>query len=308
MAALTFLLLAPPAPAHAQTGHNVLLVVNAKSPDSIRIGEHYARARSVPEAQVLRLTDLADDPADGIDRAAYERAINAPIARWFARNQAQDRILFIVLTKGIPLRINGSSQSNSAASVDSELTVLYQRMAGVQVPLAGPLPNPFFLGARPVAEARPFTHEAYPMYLVTRLDGFTVADVIGLIDRGMAPSRTGHLGAWARQGVLLLNTSLTVEDGRPGAHARQGWEAHTDRLIEAVSKDQGAKVFMLWGGHAQAKAPLIASPERHAVLMANHPSPLSARRPPVPFLGCGPFGAASRFLAGVGQAPIDWAV
>jgi uncharacterized protein (TIGR03790 family) len=252
MAAITLLLLAP-APAHAQTGHNVLLVVNAKSADSIRIGEHYARARSVPEAQVLRLTELADDPADGIDRAAFDRAINAPIARWLARNQAQDRILFIVLTKGIPLRINGSSQTNSAASVDSELTMLYQRMAGVQIPLAGPLPNPFFQGARPMAEARPFTHEAYPLYLVTRLDGFTVADVLGLIDRGMSPSRTGRFvldgkASWTDKGNVWL---------REAADRLRAAGLPPDRVIHdesaAVLADQQAVLgYYSWGSNDPA--------------------------------------------------------
>lgn len=125
-------------------------------------------------------------------------------------------------------------------------------------------------------------------------------------DLGLTVPRTGHLGLWAQQGVLLLNTSLTVEDGRPGSHARQGWEALTDEIVQVTSKDPGSKVYMLWGAHAQAKAALIAGPERHAVLMSNHPSPLSARRGPAPFLGCGHFGATNRFLEAGGQVPIDW--
>ena len=117
---------------------------------------------------------------------------------------------------------------------------------------------------------------------------------------GAVPSKptSGHLGAWASRGVLLLNTVLTVEDGRPASHATQGWEALTDALIEAAAGDPGAKVFMLWGSHAQTKAPLIASAGggRHLLLQANHPSPLSARRPPVPFIGCGHFRAANAWL------------
>jgi len=119
----------------------------------------------------------------------------------------------------------------------------------------------------------------------------------------------GQVPAWAQQGALLLNTCLTVEDGEPGAHAKHGWEALTDSIVAAVARDAGPRVFMLWGAHAQAKAPLIAAAGagRHAVLQANHPSPLSARRPPVPFLGCGHFGAAQRFLAAQGVVPaIDW--
>lgn len=117
----------------------------------------------------------------------------------------------------------------------------------------------------------------------------------------------GHLGAWARQGVLLLNAVLSVEQGLPGAHAGQGWEALTDDIVRAVAADPGPAVFMLWGAQAQAKAPLVtaAGGARHLMLAANHPSPLSARRPPAPFIGCGHFGRANAFL-GPARA-IDWA-
>ena len=126
---------------------------------------------------------------------------------------------------------------------------------------------------------------------------------LGVVDR----AERGHLGGWARQGVLLLNTTLTVEAGRPASHAKQGWEGLTDAIVSALARDAGAKVFMLWGAHAQAKASLVvgANAGRHLVLAANHPSPLSARRPPAPFVGCGHFGRANAFL---GQArAIDWA-
>ena len=120
----------------------------------------------------------------------------------------------------------------------------------------------------------------------------------------------GHLAAWARQGVLLLNTCLTVEAGRPASHAKRGWEALTDEIIKSLSGDDAPRVFMFWGAHAQAKGawPQSAGGDRHAVLMANHPSPLSARRGPAPFLGCGHFGAANRFLVSNGQTPIDWSL
>jgi uracil-DNA glycosylase len=121
---------------------------------------------------------------------------------------------------------------------------------------------------------------------------------------GVPPS--GHLSGWAEQGVLLLNTTLTVEDGKPASHAKQGWEALTDLLIETVASDPGPKVFLLWGGHAQAKAGLIAASGDHLVLQANHPSPLSATRGPFPFIGCGHFGAAGRFLQQKGLPAIRW--
>ena len=125
---------------------------------------------------------------------------------------------------------------------------------------------------------------------------------------GVPHPPNGHLGGWARQGVLLLNTVLTVEDGQPAAHAGHGWESLTDALITATAADAGAKVYLLWGAHAQTKAPLVAAAGRgrHRVLMANHPSPLSARRPPLPFVGCGHFAELRDFLAAQGSPAIDW--
>jgi len=105
------------------------------------------------------------------------------------------------------------------------------------------------------------------------------------------PNPGGCLVNWARHGVLLLNTCLTVEEGQPASHAGQGWEALTDAVIRAVSCSGRNLVFMLWGSHAQSKRALIDA-QGHLVLCANHPSPLSAQRPPVPFIGCGHFSRA----------------
>jgi uracil-DNA glycosylase len=115
----------------------------------------------------------------------------------------------------------------------------------------------------------------------------------------------GVLARWASQGVLLLNTCLTVEEGQPASHAMQGWEVLTDKMIAAVSAKAESVVFMLWGAHAQAKLALIDS-RRHLVLRANHPSPLSALRPPHPFIGCGHFSAANDFLHSNGRRPVKW--
>lgn len=128
-------------------------------------------------------------------------------------------------------------------------------------------------------------------------------------DMGIAPPHSGSLVRWARQGVLLLNTSLTVEEGRPASHAHRGWEQLTDAVLAAVAASASPVVFMLWGGHAQAKRALVdASPwrGRHQVLCANHPSPLSANRPPAPFVGCGHFRSANAFLVATGGHPVDW--
>jgi uracil-DNA glycosylase len=123
---------------------------------------------------------------------------------------------------------------------------------------------------------------------------------------GLSPSPNGSLEHWARQGVLLLNTCLTVEDGLPASHARRGWELLTDAIIRRVAAEDRPLVFMLWGAHAQAKQALIPTGTRHLVLSANHPSPLSAMRPPQPFLDCGHFGLANAFLQQHGLAPVAW--
>ncbi len=105
------------------------------------------------------------------------------------------------------------------------------------------------------------------------------------------PQPGGSLVQWARHGVLLLNSCLTVEEGRPASHAGRGWEQLTDAVIRQVCRDAAPTVFMLWGAHAQGKRAQIEG-ARHRVLMANHPSPLSALRGPVPFIGCGHFSQA----------------
>jgi uracil-DNA glycosylase len=118
----------------------------------------------------------------------------------------------------------------------------------------------------------------------------------------------GSLVRWAQQGVLLLNTCLTVEEGLPASHANQGWEVLTDAIVNAVSSCRDSAVFMLWGAHAQKLAPLVrqVGGEKHLILTANHPSPLSAMRPPKPFLGCNHFELANAFLKDHAKAPIPW--
>jgi uracil-DNA glycosylase len=121
-------------------------------------------------------------------------------------------------------------------------------------------------------------------------------------DLGIAPPDHGCLLPWARQGVLLLNAVLTVEEGRAGAHQGKGWEGFTDHAIETLAREREGLVFLLWGSYAQAKGKVIDT-RRHRVLRAPHPSPLSAHRG---FLGCGHFSATNQYLAQRGQAPIDW--
>lgn len=116
---------------------------------------------------------------------------------------------------------------------------------------------------------------------------------------------TGSLVPWAEQGVLLLNTCLTVEEGQPGSHAKRGWESLTSAILATCAQRSKGCVFMLWGAHAQAFASGLDR-SRHLVLEANHPSPLSARRGPTPFIGCGHFGQTNRWLAAHHEQTIDW--
>ena len=119
---------------------------------------------------------------------------------------------------------------------------------------------------------------------------------------GHEPPRHGCLDTWAKQGVLLLNTVLTVERNSAASHAKRGWEKCTDTLIHELAMRHDHLVFMLWGAHAQAKRALLGG-KSHYVLEAPHPSPLSAHRG---FLGCGHFAKANEYLVQHGRTPIDW--
>lgn len=121
-------------------------------------------------------------------------------------------------------------------------------------------------------------------------------------DLGLAPSSHGYLMNWATQGVLLLNSVLTVEHNQPGSHQKRGWERFTDRVVAVLNDFDRPLVFMLWGAYAQRKGAGIDD-SRHLVLTAPHPSPLSAHRG---FLGCGHFSQANAFIAKNNGEPIQW--
>ncbi len=123
-------------------------------------------------------------------------------------------------------------------------------------------------------------------------------------DLGIAPAAHGLLEHWAQQGVLLLNSVLTVEQGMAASHQGKGWERFTDAVVRLVSDRPEPVVFLLWGSHAQKKAASVAS-ERHLILKAAHPSPLSAYNG---FLGCRHFSQANEFLIAKNHPPIDWAL
>jgi len=122
-------------------------------------------------------------------------------------------------------------------------------------------------------------------------------------DLGIDIPKSGNLNSWAEQGVLLLNTVLTVELNRANSHRGVGWEAFTDAIIKCLSEEKAHLVFLLWGKSAQHKQVLVD--KRHTVLIAPHPSPLSACRG---FFGCRHFSRANKALMAHQQRPIDWSV
>lgn len=213
-AALLFVIIAAP----AQTPDQVLVVVNKRSNESRQIADYYMQKRGIPLAN---LCTIATAPVETIARPVYGAEVEKPIGGFLRSHGLLEKILYVVLTRGVPLRIEGASDElkTDAASVDSELTVLYQRLHAGNPPLAGPITNPFF-GHRNT----PFVHPNFPMYLVTRLDGYTMEDIKALIDRALAARNTGKFvidlragetnegNQWLRSAALLLPENRTVLD------------------------------------------------------------------------------------------------
>ena len=123
-------------------------------------------------------------------------------------------------------------------------------------------------------------------------------------DLGCKIPNNGYLLKWARQGVLLLNSVLTVEKDKPASHQGKGWEIFTDKIISEINKKETPVVFLLWGNFAKKKAELITNP-KHLILTSSHPSPFAVR---YGFDGCSHFSKTNNFLIRTGQAPIDWQI
>ncbi|MBI3680663.1 MAG: TIGR03790 family protein [Acidobacteria bacterium] len=211
----------------AQKPENVLVVANRPSAVSKSIAEYYARRRGIPANNVCYLETAVEER---VSRQVYDQQIAASVARCLESRSLAERVLFLVTTLGVPLVIQGpgAGMTAEAASVDSELTLLYQQMKGRKHPLPGPLRNPFF-GQRD----SDFAHPAFPMYLVTRLAGYDFADVRGIIDRSMAAENRGQVvldlksageetgNDWLRTAAVLLPAGRVVLDETPLVLSRQ---------------------------------------------------------------------------------------
>ncbi len=215
----------------AQSAENVAVVINESSEESKRVGEHYAVTRKLPPSNILRIQTSTQDT---IERPAYEASIERPLAVAIRRGGLQDRLLYLVLTKGVPLRIAGTTGlTGTLASVDSELTLLYRRLTGQQLNVSGRVDNPFFLGGRPIGDARRFTHREHDIYLVTRLDAYTVQQALGLVNRAQAPRPEGQIVLDQRGPA----TDRTGDDWLELAAQRLAAQGHQDRVVlESTAK------------------------------------------------------------------------
>jgi uncharacterized protein (TIGR03790 family) len=216
----------------------VALIVNDADPASRAIAAYYAARRGIPAAHICHLR-LAPD--EEIGRETYEREIEAPVAEWLKQRNLVERILVLVTTSGVPLKVKGSvSRTGTASSVDSELALLYNLLhAGKRLPLEGGVPNPFYMSNQR------FRHPQFAMYLVTRLTAYTVEDVKAMIDRSQQARNRGV--------VILDGKSGEMDDGElwlRGARNRlpPGRVVFDDtaRVIENVSEVIG---YASWGSN-----------------------------------------------------------
>jgi uncharacterized protein (TIGR03790 family) len=206
---------------HAQTGENVLLVVNQNDTVSRQIGDYYRPRRSVPAGNVCKLSTTSNEE---IDWKTYEEQIERPVAACLTKGQLQEKVLYIVTTLGVPLKIDGSGRGflSTRASVDSELTLLYGKLKGKTYGREGTVPNPLFM-----KRDTPFRHPLFPIYLVTRLAAYDLADVKAMIDRSLAARNRGKFvldlksagdeqgNDWLRTAALLLPAARTLLEESP---------------------------------------------------------------------------------------------
>jgi uncharacterized protein (TIGR03790 family) len=217
---------------------NVLVVVNRNSPESVRIAEYYAGRRGIPASNVCRIATTA---AEEISREVYEKEIAGPIRGFLRSSGIGESVLYIATTLGLPLKIGGrGGPAGDQASVDSELTTLYEQLRGRPIGRDGPIVNPFF-GRR----TETFAHPRFPMYLVTRLAAYSVDEAKAMIDRSVAAVNRGRVvldlsddnddpgNDWLRDAAIRLPAGRVVFDASP-------------RVVEGVQDVIG---YASWGSN-----------------------------------------------------------
>ena len=213
------------ASALAQGPENILLVVNKNSKDSRAVAEYYRERRGVPASNVCSIKTFDQEE---IQRVFYEDEIRKPIGECLTKGRLQDQVFYIVLTKGVPIRIKGEKgRKDDHACVDSELTLLYSEMLGAKPRLEGRLPNPYY-NAHAAGRFVRFSHREFPMYLVTRLDGYDNSHVRALIDHGIAAGRPENAPT-VRGGAIRAGPQLQRPQRGQSLAARRGSEAQRSR-------------------------------------------------------------------------------
>ena len=250
--AFSAVIAAIPARAFGQSADNVLVVINDASPVSVQVGEYYIRKRAIAQDHVIRLKTVT---TEGIARTDFDKTIHGPIADYLNKSDLVDKILYIVLTKGVPLRIEGTSGlAGTIASVDSELTLLYRRMVGsLPAPVSGRITNPYFLEEKPISEAKPFTRFTSDIYLVTRLDGYTVDDITKLIDRGMTPGTTGKIVLDQRAQLLDAGGDRWLQQAADRLRQSGAGDRVVLEMTKAVVQQDGPVLgYYSWGSNDQS--------------------------------------------------------
>ncbi len=174
---------------HAQTPDQVLIVINKRSRDSQEIGEYYLKKRGVPLAN---LCTIDTPPSEKITREAYDKDVRGPVGDFLQKRKLVEKILYIVTTGGVPLWVLGdlNGMYGHRRFGRFRTTLLYQKLHGVTIPLPGPLNNPFFQ-----QRDAPFRHPQIPMYMVTRLAGYDMAEMKGLVDSALLARNTANLSS-----------------------------------------------------------------------------------------------------------------
>ena len=222
-----FFLVAAVSMLRAQTGANILLVVNRNDPASRQIADYYRLRRSVPKTNVCYLDTTSDET---IYWQTYIDRIETPVANCLKNSHLVEQVLYIVTTMGVPLRIDGmggSLQVSEHSSVDSDLALLYAKLKGVQFPRAGVVPNPYF-----AQRDMPFRHPLVSIYLVTRLAAYDVADVKAMIDYSLAARNRGKFvidasapggegNNWLHAAAMLLPPDRVILDDSPAVLSNQ---------------------------------------------------------------------------------------